>query len=152
MRNIGSEIGEREIAVDALCVPSIRPRPLAALLVLALLVVLLAALWWIDPAKTHLPVCSFRATTGMDCPGCGATRATHELLHGRPLAAWRLNPLWVTLIPLAVYLTASELRMLWVGRPLPGDLPRQPWLWVALFSVSAAFFVVRNCPFEMVRW
>jgi hypothetical protein len=117
----------------------------ATVLVL-LTVTLLALLWWFDPAKAGLPVCTFRAITGLDCPGCGATRATHELLHGRLAAAWHYNALWVLMLPVVVYAAASEWRTLVGRRPLPGDLPRQPWFWIAMVVIAIVFFVVRNLP------
>lgn len=104
------------------------------------------ALWWFDPAETHLPLCAFHFLTGLDCPGCGATRATHELLHGRFGAAWRYNPLWVVVLPVFVYAAISELRVLAGRRPLPGDLPQRPWFWGALFMAACVFFAVRNLP------
>ena len=42
---------------------------------------------------TFYPRCVFKASTGLDCPGCGLTRASHAVLHGRFADAWRLNPL-----------------------------------------------------------
>ncbi len=104
----------------------------------------LGLLWWFDPAKLGLPLCSFHVLTGLDCPGCGATRATHELLHGRLAAAWHYNALWTLLWPVALYAAVSELRALSGRRPLPGDLPRQPWFWVSLALAGTVFFVVRN--------
>ena len=35
--------------------------------------------------------CLFRATTGYSCPGCGAQRALHSLMHGHFLEAIRYN-------------------------------------------------------------
>jgi hypothetical protein len=107
---------------------------------------LLGLLWWFDPAESHLPLCTFRVLTGLQCPGCGATRATHELLHGRLLAAWNYNALWVLMLPVVVYAAASELRLLGGRRPLPGNLARQPWFWVAIVASAIVFFVVRNLP------
>jgi hypothetical protein len=109
-------------------------------------ILLLSLLWLFDPAKISVPVCTFHALTGLNCPGCGATRATHELLHGRLLAAWHYNALWVLSLPLAVYLTISELRVLSGGRPLPGDLPRRTWFWLAVAAVTMVFFLCRNLP------
>jgi hypothetical protein len=105
---------------------------------------LLGILWWFDPAEIKVPLCTFHAMTGLDCPGCGATRATHELLHGRLLAALRYNALWVILSPVAVYLAISELRALAVGRPLPGDFARQTWFWIGITLAATIFFVLRN--------
>jgi hypothetical protein len=115
-------------------------------IVVAVAAVLVGLLWWFDPAEAHLPLCTFRVVTGLQCPGCGATRATHELLHGRFVAAWHLNALWVLMLPVAVYAAASELRTLAGRRPLPGDLARQPWFWVAVVTATTVFFVVRNLP------
>jgi hypothetical protein len=103
-------------------------------------------LWWFDPARAGWPICTFHALTGLDCPGCGTTRATHELLHGRLLTAWRYNALWVVLLPVFAYVAVSELRLLAGHRPLPGDLPRRPWFWAAVVTTAIVFFVVRNTP------
>jgi hypothetical protein len=118
----------------------------AATLPVCLAILLLALLWWFDPAKTNLPACTFHALTGLDCPGCGATRATHELLHGRLLTALRYNPLWVLSLPLVLYLAVSEWRLSAGRRPLPGDLPRQPWFWISLVTLATAYVIVRNLP------
>jgi hypothetical protein len=138
-----------ESPIDAK-IPPISPTVVGSRLIAAILVslaiLLLGLLWWFDPAQANLPMCTFRALTGLQCPGCGATRATHELLHGRLLAAWHYNALWVLMLPVAVYAAVSELRMLAGRRPLPGDLPRQPWFWGAVVAAAAVFFVVRNLP------
>ena len=118
--------------------------PLFLFVVLAVL--LLGLLWWFDPAETNVPLCTFHTLTGLDCPGCGATRATHELLHGRLLAALHYNALWIFSLPLTAYLVISEMRVLACHRPLPGDLPRRVWFWLAITTVAIIFFVVRNLP------
>jgi hypothetical protein len=108
----------------------------------------LGLLWWIDPAKVNVPLCGFYALTGWHCPGCGAVRATHEVLNGRLLSALHYNVLWTLSLPLAMYLAVSELRK-WAGRrPLPGDLAGKPWFWIAAAVVSLVFFALRNLPWE----
>ena len=64
-----------------------------------------AVLYHADPAASPLyPPCLIRLYTGWSCPGCGATRALHALLHFRFEEAWRLNPLWTAAAPaLAVW-------------------------------------------------
>ena len=114
--------------------------------IFGLVVLLVGLLWRFDPSQAGLPLCTFHAMTGYDCPGCGATRATHELLHGRLLAAWRYNGLWVALLPLAIYVAISEFRALRGGRPLPGDLVRRSSFWVSLTTMAILFGVVRNLP------
>lgn len=66
---------------------------------------LAAVLYWFDPSETPFyPPCLIRLCTGLSCPGCGATRALHALLHLRLEEAWRLNPLWTAGAPvLAVW-------------------------------------------------
>ncbi len=106
----------------------------------------LTLLRWLDPCRFDLPMCWFHAQTGMHCMGCGATRATHELLHGRLLSALHFNALWVVLIPLVVYVAISESRRYVLGKPLPGRLWDKRWLWTLLVMLALGFFVVRNFP------
>ncbi len=107
----------------------------------------LAVLWWLEPARMHLPLCQLHTMTGLHCPGCGAIRATHELLHGRVLAALRYNALWVSALPLGIYAGLSEWRRRRCGRPLWGDLSRRRWPLVLLAVAALLFFVLRNVPF-----
>jgi hypothetical protein len=95
-----------------------------------------AAVFAFDPERVHVfPVCPFHQMTGLWCPGCGTTRALHQLLHGNLAAAFRFNLLSMTLMPVAGYLVvrgdASALK--------PG------WIWL-LLVVIVAFGVLRNIP------
>ena len=119
-------------------------QPVHIVLCAALIAALLIILWWFDPAKMNLPLCSFHNLTGLDCPGCGVIRATHELLHGRLAAALHYNALWVISLPLVGYAAISEWRVLAGHRPLPGDLPRRTWFWLSVAAVAIVFFVARN--------
>ncbi len=59
-----------------------------------------ACLYFFDPASSPwYPPCLIRLYTGWNCPGCGATRALHALLHLRVAEAWSLNPLWTSGAP-----------------------------------------------------
>jgi len=107
---------------------------------------LLALLWWFDPKQIGIPACGLYLATGLHCPGCGATRATHELLHGRLLSALHYNGFWVLVLPMVLYAAASELRRFTHGRPLPGDLAARPRWWIAVAVLSVVFFVLRNVP------
>lgn len=88
-------------------------------------------------------VCPLRATTGLDCPLCGATRATVALLRGDVLAALDHNALYVVALPVV-----GVLGLLWLlrGRP-PASLGRPVITW-SLVAVVAAFAVARNLPIE----
>lgn len=53
-----------------------------------------------------MPRCVFHEATGWYCPGCGSGRAVHALLHLRPLAAWRANPLLMIALPVVLFFGA----------------------------------------------
>lgn len=100
-----------------------------------------------EPGKTGLfPVCLFRLLTGLQCPGCGSTRAMHQLLHGHVVAAFMLNPLFLLAIP---FLSFALLRYSVVV--MRGGVPRQnvlpPSVIYGLFFVVASFWILRNTPF-----
>ena len=107
---------------------------------------LLFLLWRLDPRQLSVPTCGLYMTTGLYCPGCGATRATHELLHGRLLAALHDNAFWVFALPLALYAMASEIRRHLHGRPLPGNPAANPRWLIAMAVLVVIFSVLRNVP------
>ncbi len=121
---------------------SLRWLALAAPVVLAAL----GLLWWIDPRELALPLCSFHHLTGWHCPGCGATRATHELLHGHMIAALHDNALWVVSLPLLAYVTASAALRSGRGLPPRCDLSKSPWFFLGVAAVAVVFGVLRNVP------
>ena len=98
----------------------------------------------VDPSEwTLTPPCPLRALTGLDCPLCGATRATHALVHGQLATALDFNALYVVLVPVMLLLG-----LLWLVRGrVPALVRRASTAWV-LLSVGVAFAVVRNLPFE----
>jgi len=52
-----------------------------------------AVLFLFDLAKHGFyPICLFHSLTGLNCPGCGATRAAYQLLHGHLLRALHDKP------------------------------------------------------------
>jgi len=100
-----------------------------------------------EPGKSgFFPVCIFRLLTGLTCPGCGSTRAMHQLLHGHVLAAFMLNPLFLIAIP---FLLFALLR--YSVAVMRGRIPRQNVLpgsvIYALFFVIVSFWIFRNTPF-----
>lgn len=51
-----------------------------------------------------LPRCPFNLLTGWDCPSCGATRMSYDLLHGHWAAAFHDNPVLLVLgVPAALW-------------------------------------------------
>jgi len=105
-----------------------------------------AVLFWFNPTQYHFyPVCQFHQLTGLNCPGCGMTRAAYALLHGEWQQALRDNALLVCgLIFLAVRGSWWGLRR-WRGQPTPQFFPPK-WLWLLLI-VAIAFTIVRNLPY-----
>jgi hypothetical protein len=104
-----------------------------------------AVVYFFNPtAYPFYPSCQFHRLTGLNCPGCGATRALYALLHGNWATALRDNALFVG------GLAAAMLRGLWVAAR---KLRRQPagewfpaqWTWPLLF-IALVFAVLRNLP------
>jgi hypothetical protein len=104
-----------------------------------------AVIFFFNPA-THafFSVCQFHKITGLNCPGCGATRAAYALLHGQFLTALRDNALFVFLLA-AAGIHGSRLAFnRFHGRPV-GEIMPVKILWLLLF-VALAFTVLRNLP------
>jgi hypothetical protein len=101
-----------------------------------------------DAVRDPLGPCLFRATTGLDCPGCGGTRMAWYLLHGNLPEAARHHLAALLLVPFVVFGYLS-----WTSSRLFGTRPWRPgrvfWLTVAVGWVL--FTVLRNLPFEPFR-
>ncbi|WP_307781211.1 DUF2752 domain-containing protein [Rhabdothermincola sediminis] len=97
------------------------------------------------------PQCPFKAMTGLDCPGCGMTRAVYALLHGDLLRAASHNLLLVVALPLLAYLvgrwTLSSIGV--TLRPAP---TWRPWMTWSMLIFVLAFAVVRNVPGTPLSW
>ena len=111
----------------------------------ALVAVALPLIWWFDPIQSEwMPKCIVKSLTGWQCPGCGITRATHAVLHGRFAEALSYNLFFIFSIPyllavgLVSYIPALyrrvRLRRVVLGVPLA-------LTYVILFLI---WFVVRN--------
>jgi hypothetical protein len=91
------------------------------------------------------PPCPFHSMTGLDCPGCGATRAVLALTRGDVAAALGHNVFIVASLPLLVVVWVSWLRSSRFGVAWPAwlrsALPLAVWAGVGL-----AFAVARNLP------
>ena len=96
------------------------------------------------PARYAIyPACPFHSLTGLDCPGCGSTRAIAALLAGHWTEAWHSNPLALLLAPLVAALLAPQLyTALRYNRWRPVLLP--PLATKAILSVILLFGLLRN--------
>jgi hypothetical protein len=103
-------------------------------------------LFLFNPAQHHFyPICLFHEITGLDCPGCGATRALYNLLHGRIFAALQYNALVVLATP---FLSVAGMRWLardLTGKPHPPLQPRPLWINLAV-ALIILFTILRNLP------
>jgi hypothetical protein len=102
-----------------------------------------------DPTKVAIfPPCVFHQITGLDCPGCGAQRALHQLLHGNIIAALRLNAMFVLSLPIwALYGPRFFLRA-FKGQPTTLNA-RWMWFYLAAWLV---FGFLRNLPVPLFAW
>jgi hypothetical protein len=104
-----------------------------------------AMVFFFNPT-THAfyPICEFHRLTGLNCPGCGATRALYALLHGNLTTALRDNALFVGALAAAaargIWLAAGKFRQ----RPTSELFPVR-WAW-PLLAVAVVFAVLRNLP------
>jgi Protein of unknown function (DUF2752) len=105
----------------------------------------LAFVFFFNPS-THgfYPVCLFHQLTGLNCPGCGMTRALYALLHGDFLLALEDNSLFIFTI------AALAARGVWFAakyfsRKPAGQFVSPKMLW-AFLIVAGVFTVLRNFP------
>ena len=124
----------------------LRPSAVLATVAAASLAAATAVLFRYDPAHFGFyPRCVLFAYTGLYCPGCGALRSAHQLVHGNLLGALDYNPFFVLALPFLAYvLLARGLGAL--GRPLPTWRLSGRATW-ALFAAIMAFTVLRNLPY-----
>ena len=123
----------------------------SAATLLALLAGLSALVLVRSPLENAIfPPCPLHATTGLWCPGCGATRASYLVLKGDVIGALHFNALWVVLAPFALYQAVAfageafgvgGLRRVTLNRPVT----------IGILASMAIFFVVRNLPIDVVE-
>lgn len=89
--------------------------------------------------------CPIKFLTGVSCPGCGMTRALWSLATLRLSAALRYHPLCLIMPPMAVLLTAFEIRQ---------NRKAQGWvLWVtAALLIAVYLWRMLNGGDEVVTW
>lgn len=101
-----------------------------------------------DPTRSDpdaAPTCLLKLTTGLDCPGCGGTRALWYVLHADLPAAARHHFLFVFALPFLTWLFVA-----WAGnRAFGWKLPEvqfSPKVVGMFLAAWAVFSVARNLP------
>lgn len=116
----------------------------ALVVALAVLSAAAAAVYLRKVGPGGMPGCFFRKLTNLDCPGCGMTRATYALLHGKFSEAFQFNPVGIILLPIALIAIGIEV-LGWVrGKPLPIRTNPGRWGAMAIAAVVIGWFVLRN--------
>lgn len=124
--------------------PELRRRRLVVHLLLAGCVLGCALLLAYPPTRFGFyPVCPIHQFLGIDCPGCGATRALAALLRGHPVEALRLNALFVLLLPVALAGAVESYRRAMRPGPFRWPQPPAPALYATL-AAAVLFTIVRN--------
>jgi hypothetical protein len=105
-----------------------------------------AVLYRFNPLQVHFyPRCPLFVMTGIFCPGCGALRAGHALLHGHFLTALDYNALLVLAAPFLAWALAAQGFQAVTGRSLPtyrlSGMQAKAVMWVFI-----AFMLFRNIP------
>ena len=122
--------------------PSFRLPDTARRLASAVTVILggLTLAYFIDPVQCQwCPRCLWHAFTGWYCPGCGMTRAAHELAHGHLRTALHLNALLVLALPVLLLTGLLDRRTIlrWSSKPA---------VWLGLLMIVMVFGFIRNIP------
>ena len=100
-----------------------------------------------NPAGSGFLPCPFHAITGLWCPGCGMTRAVHQLLNGNVAGALSSNlflPVLVVVVGWA-WLAWAVPRVPSITRVVP------TWVWTALIGLAVVYAVLRNLPVRALQ-
>lgn len=107
-------------------------------------------LYFHNPLKYPLP-CLFHVITGLYCPGCGAGRASYNILHGNFLTAFCYNPVMVFLLPfLGIYFVTVAADWALTGKNHV-DKKINPKILIGILVFLLIFGVIRNLPFYPFR-
>ena len=97
------------------------------------------------------PTCLLKLTTGLDCPGCGGTRAFWYMIHGDLPAAARHHALFIFAVPFLVYLYVAWAGKRVFGKTLP-SLRITPLMIGVFLAAWLGFSILRNLPWVPFTW
>lgn len=113
----------------------------------------LAILYNFDPASTTgiYPPSLVRKFTGFYCPGCGATRAMHQFLHGNWQTALSLNLLMVAFLIYIIYWSIALPVRIYLKIDLPTIILKTNAI-KAIALIVILFGILRNIPIFPFSW
>ncbi|MBP5687537.1 MAG: DUF2752 domain-containing protein [Muribaculaceae bacterium] len=97
----------------------------------------------INPATSkYVPRCVFLTFTGFKCPGCGAQRAIHSLLHGNIVDALHYNAFFLAAVPvIALYLLNDYTKLI---PSKVGEVITHHYVIAAIGVIAVLWWVLRN--------
>ena len=112
---------------------------ICAAIFLALVIANLTGMVHIEKVADAIPVfCPFKVVTGIECPGCGMTRALTSLIAGDPGNAVLYNPFCFFLL---FVLLISVLPLHWFKPVLPRLEHALPVVYAVALSLVITFWV-----------
>lgn len=125
---------------------------IAAGVIVLLTIMALVVLFRFDPRQYGFyPKCQLHSLTGLNCAGCGTLRATHHLLHGEFLLAFRSNALLILALG-----GMGWIGLRWLGGTPPATVLHKwfsrPTLGLVLIGIALAFSILRNLPGPAFAW
>lgn len=92
----------------------------------------------------HVAPCMIHSMTGYYCPGCGGTRATYALLHGKIITSLYYHPIVVYGVVVGGWFMISQtIERLSQGKLRIGMRYRDLYLWIAL-TIAIVNCLVKN--------
>ena len=92
----------------------------------------------------HVAPCMIHSMTGYYCPGCGGTRATYALLHGKIITSLYYHPIVVYGVVVGGWFMISQtIERLSRGKLCIGMRYRDLYLWIAL-AIAIVNCLVKN--------
>jgi hypothetical protein len=116
-----------------------------------LLAVLFAGFWavmaFVPADSIRTPGCQVRKWTGVNCPGCGGTRAARHLVQGRFRKAARSNVFIYPVTAAVLWGMVALIANRWAGKHwwTPERISGRVAIWLLL--ILAVFTLVRNLEF-----